>query len=86
MATSDLLADVIKQSNEALAETLASAFKNLKYQRASTVKLPKFCGTPKNSGDPTLKEWVEDLKTYTRQLGLSREEQVSVAIDHLGGV
>ena len=86
MATSETLADVIKQSNQALAETLASAFKNLKYQRASTVKLAKFCGSPKRSCDPTLKEWVEDLKTYLRQLGLSEEEQVGVAIDHLGGV
>ena len=86
MATSDLLASVIQQSNEALAETLAGAFKNLRYQRASTVRLAKFCGSPKRSGDPTLKEWTEDLHTYIRQLDLSKGEQVSVAVDHLGGV
>ena len=86
MATSENLAEVIKQSNEALAQTLAGAFQNLRYQRSSTVKLSKFYGCPKKSGDPTLKEWVEDLNSYARQLGLSGEEKVDVAIDHLGGV
>ena len=51
MATSESLAEVIKQSNKALAETLAGAFQNLKYQRASTVKLSKFYG------------WISILKT-----------------------
>ena len=35
---------------------------------------------------PRLKEWVDDLDSYSRQLGLSKEEKVNVAIDHLGGV
>ena len=85
MATPEGLADVITKSNQALAETLANAFKGLKYQRASTVKLSKFNGRPKKSGDSILTEWLDDLDTYSRQLGLSEDEKLSVAIDHLGG-
>ena len=85
MANSEEVGDVIKQSNQALAETLAAAFQNLRYQRASTVKLSKFRGCPQKSGDPTLKEWVNDLNLYCRQLGLSEDEKVHVAMDHLEG-
>ena len=85
MATPEGLADVITKSNQALAETLANAFKGLKYQRASSVRLSKFSGRPKKSGEPTLNEWLDDLDTYSRQLGLSDDEKLSVAIDHLGG-
>ena len=80
-----MLADAISKSNQALAETLASAFSNLKYQRAPTIKLSKFSGIPRRAGDPTLKEWFVDLETYARQLGLTDEEKVSAALDHLTG-
>ncbi|XP_038050211.1 uncharacterized protein LOC119723539 [Patiria miniata] len=85
MAMPEGLADVIAQSNKALAETLAGAFQNLRYQRAPTIRLAKFNGVPRKSGDQTLREWLGDLDTYARQLGLSGKELVSTAIDHLGG-
>ena len=84
MSLPEGLAEVIAQSNKALAETLAGAFQNLKYQRAPSIKLAKFHGTPHKPGDPTLKEWLNDVDTYARQLGLSGKELVTAAIDHLG--
>ena len=81
----EALAESLKQSHQAMAQTFAGAFKNMKYQRASALKLSKFSGRPKKSGDPTLKEWSDDLNTYTRQLDLSNKEKLNVAIDHLGG-
>ena len=81
----EALTESLKQSHQAVAETFAGAFKNMKYQRASTVKLSKFSGRPKQSGDPTFKEWSDDINTYARQLDISKEEKLNVAIDHLGG-
>ena len=37
----------------------------------------------KKLGDLTLKEWSDDLNTYSRQLDLSNEDKLNVAIDHL---
>ena len=86
MATAEGLAEVIARSNEALAETLAKAFQGLKFTRAPKLKLSKFTGPPARPGDPTLGEWVEELDSYCRQLDLTREERIGVALDHLGGV
>ena len=85
MDVPDNIAEAIRQSNQALADTLAGAFQNLRYQRASTIKLSKFTGHPRRAGDQTLNEWMADLETYSRQLGLSLNEQVNTALDHLGG-
>lgn len=86
MALPEGVADAILQSNKALAETLAGAFQNLKYQRVSSIKLCKFLGHPKKPGDQTITEWLADLNTYTRQVGLDDEEKLSTALDFLGGV
>ena len=86
MATSEEVAEVIAKSNAALADTLAKAFQSLKFTRAPKLKLSKLYGPPERSGDITLHEWVEELDSYCRQLELGAEEQLGVAIDHLGGV
>ena len=86
MALPDGVAEAILQSNQALAETLAGAFQNLRYQRVSTIKLTKFCGSPTKVGDQTIKEWLSDLSTYVRQAGLRDVEKLSTALDFLGGV
>ncbi|XP_038062591.1 uncharacterized protein LOC119733083 [Patiria miniata] len=85
MSMPEVMAEAISKSNQALAETLANAFSNLRYQRAPTVKLAKFCGPPRKSGDPSLKEWLDDLETYAKQLSLNDEQKVAAAMDHLTG-
>ena len=85
MSLPEGLAEVLAKSNEAIAQTLAGALQNLKYQRAPSVKLRKFRGPPLTQGDPTLREWLRDLDVYIRQLGLTESEAVDVALDHLGG-
>ena len=85
MTVPEVMAEAIYKSNQALAETLASAFSNLKYQRAPTIKLTKFRGAPSKTGDPTLKEWLDDLDTYAGQLSLTDKEKVSATVDHLAG-
>ena len=86
MATPEALSEIFVQSQKALAETLAGAFQNLKFQRAPAVKLAKFYGRPQKVGEPTLNEWFEELKTYCRQLGLVGKDKVAAVLDHLGGV
>ena len=54
MALPPGVAEAILQSNQALANTLAGAFQNLKYQRVSTIRLLKFCGHPSKPGDQTI--------------------------------
>ena len=86
MASPEALGEILARSQQALAETLAGALQNLKYQRAPAVKLTKFYGPPRKTGGPTLVEWLDDLDTYCRQLGLKGDEKVSALLDHLGGV
>ena len=85
MALPEGVAEAILQSNRALADTLAGAFQNLKLQRQSTVKLNKFSGFPVRSCDQTVVEWLRDVDTYARQVGVSEYEKVNVAFDHLIG-
>ena len=85
MELPESVADAILKSNQTLADTLAGAFQNRRYQRASTIKLSKFMGHPKKAGDQTLKEWINDLDTYARQLGLSDNEQANAVLDYLAG-
>ena len=80
----EALTQSLAQSQKAFAD-IAGAFKNLRFQRSTPVKFGKFSGRPKKSGDQTLKEWLDDLDTYTRQLDLSADEKLNVAIDHLAG-
>ena len=85
MASPELMSDMLAKSQQALAETLAGALQNLQLKRTPTVKLTRFCGHPGKPGDPNLTDWLNDIETYARQLGLSEKEKVDVAIDHLGG-
>ena len=85
MASPELVSDMLAKSQQALAETLAGALQNLQFKRTPTVKLSRFCGHPGKPGDPNLNEWLSNIDTYARQLGLSEKEKVDVAIDHLGG-
>ena len=68
MENPEVYGDMLAQSQKALADTLTGAFQKLQFQRAPTVKLSKFYGSPKRSGELTLGDWVEELETYCRQL------------------
>ena len=85
MATPEALSELIANSHKALADTLADAFQNLQIKRTPTVKLTKFCGRPRKSGDPSLEGWLADLDAYSRSLNLTEKEQVEATLDHLGG-
>jgi hypothetical protein len=85
MALPDNVAEVITETNKALADTLANAFQSLRFQRTPTVKLRRFLGAPRKVGDPSLHEWVIEVESYGRQLNLPDTEILNLALDHLGG-
>ena len=86
MAPPEALAEALVKSADTLAETLA-AFQGFKFARAPKLKLSKLNGTsPVKPGDCTLNAWLEELEFYCRQLELSEQDQISAALDHLGGV
>ena len=85
MATPESLTEILAKSQQALADTLAGALQGLQIKRAPSVRLSKFCGRPVSSGEQTLSEWINDLETYLRQMGIPEQEKVDVALDHLGG-
>ena len=55
------MANLITQSNMALAETLASALQGLRPAPLPTIKLGRFVGHPQRSGEPTLADWLDDF-------------------------
>ena len=79
------MANLIAQSNVALAETLAHALQGLRPAPVPTIKLGRFMGYPQRSGDPTLADWLDDFFIYARQLGVSGDDRTVVLLDHLGG-
>ena len=79
------IAELIAQSNVALADSLAKALQGVRGQSAPNVQLSKFVGHPRKSGDPTLSEWLEEYEIYTRQRAIPEEEQAMTLLDHLGG-
>ena len=79
------MANLIAQSNVALAETLARALQGLRPSPVPTIKLGRFIGHPQRSGDPTLADWLDDFGVYARQMGVSEENRAVALFDHLGG-
>ena len=79
------IAELIAQSNVALADSLAKALQGVRGQSAPNVQLSKFVGHPRKSGDPTLSEWLEEFEIYIRQRAIPEEEQAMTLLDHLGG-
>ena len=79
------MANLIAQSNVALAETLARALQGLRPSPVPTIKLGRFIGHHQRSGDPTLADWFDDFGVYARQMGVSEENRAVVLFDHLGG-
>ena len=79
------MANLIAQTNVALAETLARALEGLRTIPVPTIKLDRFMGHPQRSGDPTLADWLDDFCIYARQMGVSGDDRAVVLLDHIGG-
>lgn len=81
----DRIAELIAQSNAALAATLANALQQFRAPPAPTVKLARFLGHPRNGGEPTISQWLEEFETYARQAGITNANRAMAIFDHLGG-
>ena len=68
------IAELITQSNVALADSLAKALQGVRGQSAPNVQLSKFVGHPRKSGDPTLSEWLEEYEIYSIYIYISDRE------------
>ena len=79
------MANLIAQSNFALAEMLARALQGLRPAPIPTIKLGRFMGHPQRAGDPTLADWLDDVCVYARQMALSEDDRAVILLDHLGG-
>ena len=53
---------------QATAQALAQALGGLKIGPTPSVKLSKFYGHPQEAGDLTVKEWLDEVEVYTRQM------------------
>ena len=78
-------AELIKKTAEATSKAVADALSKLKLQPTPTVRLSKFVDRPQKPGDLTIREWLDDVETYARQLGYKDEAKLAVLTDNLGG-
>ena len=78
-------AELIAQASTATAQALAQALGGLKIGPTPSVKLSKFYGYPQKAGDLTVKEWLDEVEVYTRQMGHTDAAKATALIDHLGG-
>ena len=81
----DRIAEMIGQSNAALAATLAGALQGLRSPHIPPFKLSRFMGHPKRGGDPTVAEWLQEFDVYARQTGVKDVDRAVALLDHLGG-
>ena len=81
----DRIAEMIAQSNAALAATLAGALQGLRSPHIPSLKLSRFMGHPKRGGDPTVAEWLQEFDVYARQTGVKDVDRAVALLDHLGG-
>ena len=80
MATSE--AGLVEQLVKGLTEALKQN-KPAPVQRP--IKLSWFSGRPCRPGDPTVKEWLEEVEIYCRQCRVPESEKPQVVINHLRG-
>ena len=81
----DRIAEMIAQSNAALAATLAGALQGLRSPHIPSFKLSRFMGHPTRGGDPTVAEWLQEFDVYARQTGVKDVDRAVALLDHLGG-
>ena len=68
-----------------LVSELADALKQNNSTRERPIKLERFKGKPVRAGDPTLKEWLEEVDIYCRQCNIPEKGKAQVIVDHLAG-
>ena len=78
-------AELIKKTAEATSKAVADALSKLKLQATPTVRFSKFVDRPQKPGDLTIREWLDDVETYAKQLGYKDEAKLAVLTDNLGG-
>ena len=80
----ELDAEALQQFAVACGQAFAQSLNS--NQRVTTnVRLSKFYGVPKKTGDPTLKEWLHEVDVYARQLGYDNTAKARTIVDHLAG-
>ena len=68
-----------------MTDAFTNVFKNLKVSTIRPARLSKFSGSPRKTGDLTLREWVEELDIYCRNFELEDEDKAEAIFDHLTG-
>ena len=82
MSTGDQGAQAMAEMLRALTTTL----QGLSVQPARPgVKLGKFRGTPRGSGDLTLNEWLEEFENYATRYELQGKNKAQALLEHLTG-
>ena len=70
-----------QEGADAMAQAMVQAFQNLRIQPAPTVRLARFSGT----GEPLLKEWLEDIDIFCKQMAYEGEQKAGAIRDYLAG-
>ena len=77
-------AEILKEN-----DALVSAIKDLKTKDKVIVnasrRIDRFQGKPKTINDPTVDEWIRDVKVQVSARGLEKEDAVNFVSDHLAG-
>ena len=81
MATSE--AGLIEKLVLGLTEALQQGKSKPSAQRP--IKLSKFYGKPTKVGDPTFREWLEEVDIYVEQCRIPEAERAQVIVRHLAG-
>ena len=66
-----------QEGADAMAQAMVQAFQNLRIQPAPTVRLARFSGT----GEPLLKEWLEDIDIFCKQMAYEGEQKAGAIRD-----
>ena len=70
-------------------DALVSALKDLKTKDKVIVnasrRIDRFRGKPKTVNDPTVDEWIRDIKVQVSMRSLHKEDAVNFVLDHLAG-
>lgn len=77
-------ADLIDRLVSGLTSALKQGQSKAVVQRP--IKITKFAGKPSKVGDPTIREWLDEVDNYLEQCSIPECDQANVVINHLTGV
>ena len=76
-----------EESVSSMLTALTDVLKGLNVQQLPPpVKLCKFKGPPREAGDLSLTEWLDEFTSYSSHYKLSEETKAQTLLDNLGGV